>query len=328
MPPDVPVPQLAEVGEAIYDLARLFALRDALATLDPSAPPSARILFPCPAAPRRVGILCGSFNPLTRAHGELADRARQVFQLDCVFFTLARVTVDKEQVTEMGLEDRLLLLSLYAQRHGHLGVAAVNRGLYFEQARAFRALFGPQVALHFITGMDKLVQIFDPRYYDDRELALRQLFSLTSLLIANRGDMDQDTFLRLLEQPHNRPYRPFLHFFRLPDTVTELSATAIRQAVAAGEVLGDRVPPETAVFITETRAYHPPTQSGEDVIDAYALRLHLLELLSTVRAWAVQEADFRRLMRVALSPHEKGKQLRHSSGEGDVIALLRACQDG
>ncbi|MEW6298305.1 MAG: hypothetical protein AB1671_11260, partial [Thermodesulfobacteriota bacterium] len=127
MPPDVPVPQRAEVRAAIYDLARLFALRDALATLEPSAPPTARVLFSCPAAaPRRVGILCGSFNPLTRAHGELADRARQVFQLDCVFFTLARVTVDKEQVTGMGLEDRLLLLSLYAQRHGHLGVAAVN----------------------------------------------------------------------------------------------------------------------------------------------------------------------------------------------------------
>lgn len=329
MPPDAPVSRFAEGEEVVYDLARLFALRDALQALDPSASPTARVLFPClTAAPRRVGILCGSFNPLTRAHTELAERAQQIFQLDCVFFTLARVTVDKEQVTGMGLEDRLLLLSFYAQRHRHLGVAAVNRGLYFEQAQAFRTLFGPQVELYFIIGMDKLLQIFDPRYYDDREAALRQLFSLTSLLIANRGAMDQQVFLQFLEQPQNRPYRPFLHFFPLPDAVTELSATAIRQTVAAGKAIDDRVPPETAVFIAETRAYYPPLPSGENLIDAYALRLHLLELLFTVRSWAVQQADFRHLMHVALSSHEKGQKLRRASGKGDVIALLRACQDG
>ncbi len=329
MPPDVPVPQRAEGGEAIYDLARLFALRDALQALDPSAPPTARVLFPClPVVPRRIGILCGSFNPLTRAHTVLADRARQVFQLDCVFFTLARVTVDKEQVTGMSLEDRLLLLCLYAQRHRHLGVALVNRGLYVEQAQAFRALCGPQAALYFIIGMDKLLQIFDPRYYDDREVALRQLFALASLVVANRGAMDQEVFLRFLAQPQNRSYRPFLHFFSLPDTVAELSATAIRQTAAAGKAIDDYVPPETAVFVTQTRAYHPPLQSGEDLVDAYALRLRVLELLFTVRSWAVQEADFQQLMHVALSPDEKGQKLRRASGKGDVSALLQACQGG
>ncbi|MCS6926512.1 MAG: hypothetical protein NZ578_11495 [Candidatus Binatia bacterium] len=315
--------------EAIYDLTRLFALRDALTALDPSAPPRARVLLPCRMpTPRRVGILCGSFNPLTRAHTELAARARQVFQLECVLFTLARVTIEKEQVTGMGLEDRLLVLSLYAERHDDLGVAVVNRGLYFEQAQAFRTLLGPHSELFFIIGMDKLLQIFDPRYYDDREAALRHLFSIASLLIANRGAMDQQAFLRLVEQPQNRPYRPLLHFFSLPDTVTELSATAIRQAVAAGQAIGDRVPPETATFIDETRVYHPPIRCGEELIDAYALRLHLLELLLTVRSWAIQEADFRRLMQVALSTDDTGRQLRHLSADGDVIRFLRTCQAG
>jgi len=165
--------------QAVYDLKRLFALREALETLDPAAPPTARLLHPQAVAPlRRIGILCGSFNPLTLAHTELAARACQVFQLECVFFTLAKVTVDKEQVTGLGLEDRLLLLSLYAQRHDHVGVAVVNRGLYFEQAQALRALLGEQSELSFVVGMDKLLQILDPRYYQDREAALHQLFAL------------------------------------------------------------------------------------------------------------------------------------------------------
>ncbi|MBI3302896.1 MAG: hypothetical protein HYZ72_12595 [Deltaproteobacteria bacterium] len=312
---------------AVYDLQRLFALHEALETLDLAAPPTARVLYPqTTTPPRRVGILCGSFNPLTLAHTELAERACAAYQLDRVFFTLAKVTVDKERVTGLGLEDRLLLLSLYAQRHAHLGVALVNRGLYFEQAQAFRALLGEQAELNFVVGMDKLMQILDPRYYQNRDVALHQLFALASLIVANRGDMDQEDFSRLLDRPENRPYRPHIRFFPLPAAVTDLSATAIRNALAAGEVVSDQVPAETAVFLAETHAYGPPLQSGDEILNAYAVRLALLALLYTVRAWAEQEADFRRLMHLALSPGERGRTLRHSAGGTDLIQLVRSCQ--
>ena len=179
----------------VANLNRLFDLYDAVATLDLAAPPTTRLVSLRSATVlRRVGILCGSFNPLTLAHTELAEYARETFALDTVFFTLAKVTVDKEQVTGMSLEDRLLLLSLFAERHDKLGVALVNRGLYFEQAQAFRTLFGEEVALYFLVGMDKLLQIFDPRYYQDRDAALRQLFTISSLIVANRGDMDEVNF--------------------------------------------------------------------------------------------------------------------------------------
>ena len=41
--------------------------------------------------------------------------------------------------------------------------------------------------LVFLVGFDKIVQIFDPRYYDDREDALRQLFSVASFAVAPAG---------------------------------------------------------------------------------------------------------------------------------------------
>src|SRR5581483_7709402 len=219
----------ADFISAIYDLKHLFALRAEVETLDVSAPPTARSISPQTATPlHRVGILCGSFNPLTFAHTELAERAIREFSLDQVLFTLAKVTVDKEQVTGMGLEDRLLSLSLYVERRSSLGVALVNRGLYFEQAQAFHSLFGDQAGLSFLIGMDKLLQIFDPRYYHDRDAALRQLFSLASLLVANRDDMDEQSFTQLLSQPENRPFREYVRFFTLPTTFTDLSATHVR----------------------------------------------------------------------------------------------------
>ena len=205
-------------------------------------------------------ILCGSFNPLTLAHTELAERALATFALDTVFFTLAKVTVDKEQVTGMSLEDRLLLLSLFAERHDQMGVALVNRGLYFEQAQAFRTLFGEEAALYFLVGMDKLLQIFDPRYYQDRDAALQQLFAISSLIVANRGDMDEANFSQLLDRPENRRFRAHVHFFTLSAAVTDLSATALRKALAAGQPIDSQVPPETVAFLTETQAFAPPLQ--------------------------------------------------------------------
>lgn len=291
--------------QAPYDLAQIFTLHEAIETLDLATPPTARILFPQTLLPtRRVGILCGSFNPLTLAHTELAQHARIACHLDLVLFTLAKVTVDKECITGLSLGDRLLLLSLYAQRHEGIGVALTNRGLYFEQAQAFRALLEATTELSFIVGMDKLLQIFDPRYYQDRDAALRQLFALASLIVANRGDMDQADCTSLLEQPENRAYRAHIHFLPLPATVREVSATAIRTALAAGEEVSDWVPAETAAFLTATRAYAPPLRDGEEMSDAYAIRSALIESLYTTRSWTERAGDLRRLIQNALVRHE------------------------
>jgi nicotinate-nucleotide adenylyltransferase len=314
-----------DMRSAIYDLKRLFALREAVETLDLAASPTARLVSPeSITGSRRVGILCGSFNPLTLAHTELARHAQEAFSLETVFFTLAKVTVDKEQVTGMSLEDRLLLLSLFAERHAKLGVALVNRGLYFEQARAFHTLLGEEVKLSFLLGMDKLLQIFDPRYYQDRDAALHQLFAVSSLLVANRGEMDETNFFQFLDRPENRPFRSSVQFFTLPAAVTELSATAIRRALAAGQSIDTQVPPETAVFVTETQAFAPPLQMETEKVDGYATRLALLAALSPVRSWAEREVDFRPLMSLALAPNEMGRMLRHSADEADFVEQISA----
>ncbi|MBM4254378.1 MAG: nicotinate-nicotinamide nucleotide adenylyltransferase [Deltaproteobacteria bacterium] len=307
------------LGQAIYDLTRLFGLREAVDTLDLVAPPTVRLVAPHTAPSlRRVGILCGSFNPLTFAHTTLAEKAIEAFTLDQVFFTLAKVTVDKEQVTGMSLEDRLLSLSLYVEQHHNLGVALVNRGLYFEQAQAFHSLFGNQVELNFLIGMDKLLQIFDPRYYQDRDAALQQLFSLTSLIVANRGDMDEQSFSQLFDQPENHPFRQHVHFFTLPANITDLSATQVRHNLATEQPISAYVPPAVEEFINETRAHHPPQQCGEEQLYAYAVRQALLALLFTERSWTEQEIDFQRLMTAALSPDAHGRALRQAGSGKDI----------
>lgn len=344
-----PAPTPSNVEQAVYDLTRLFTLREIVQTLDTTAPPSVRLLTPSPPDScvrpfSRIGILCGSFNPLTRAHTELAEQVCKAWQLDQVFLSLAKVTVDKEQISGMGLEDRLLLLSLYAERHPSISVAVVNRGLYVEQAQAFRECVGPQTQLFFLTGMDKLIQILDARYYQDRDIALNELFGLAALIVANRGKFSRTEFTRLLAQPENQAFRPAIHFFPLTDvpdssgSLNDLSATAIREALAAGvtgAAIGDHLPPETMQFVSEVQVYRPPVSRSDfahlaEPVDAYGIRIALIELLYSVRSWAEHEVDFRRLMQRAVAPDPTGHALRHarpSMPRHNLISLLRSCLD-
>ena len=315
----------ADVTSVIYDLKQLFALHETVATLDLTSPPTARLVSQQSApSPGRVGLLCGSFNPLTFAHTTLAEKASEAFDLDCVFFTLAKVTIDKEQVSGMSLEDRLLVLSLYAEQHAKLGISLVNRGLYFEQAQAFHSLFGNQTDLSFLIGMDKLLQIFDPRYYTNRDAALRQLFSLASLIVANRGNMDEKSFSQLLDRQENQPFRPHVRFFTLTENITDLSATQVRQNLAAEQPISAYVPPEVEEFINETRVYRPPLQYGAEQIDAYAVRQALLTSLYPERSWAEQKVDFQSLMVTALSAEDRGHALRHVAEDRDLVRLVRS----
>ena len=50
------------------------------------------------------------------------------------------------------------------------------------------------------------MQIFDPRYYDDREAALRRLFGQAAFLVAPRDEHSAADLAALLGRPQNAPY--------------------------------------------------------------------------------------------------------------------------
>ncbi|MCZ6622385.1 MAG: hypothetical protein O7C72_10900, partial [Deltaproteobacteria bacterium] len=207
-----------------YDLERLIHFREILEGLNPADPPEAVLIdIGQEFSPARIGILAGSFNPPTLAHIELARRAKQTFKIDHILFTISRVTIDKERVEGLSLEDRLLLLSLIAEEEGSASVAAVNRGLYFEHALAFRSLLGTQSRIYFIVGMDKVIQIFDPSYYQDRDAALKILFTEAQLIAAGRHPWGKEELGKLLDREENRPYQDRVYSLTLPEEVRGLS---------------------------------------------------------------------------------------------------------
>jgi nicotinic acid mononucleotide adenylyltransferase len=265
----------ARFGRARRYLASdtLIARLDAeLSRMDPAAPLEARILVGAARvrAARRVGVFSGSFNPLTAAHVALVEVARRVAALGTVIWLYAARTVDKERVERAMPADRLAQMLAFTRAYRGYALALTNRGLYVEEARALRVCLAPGAELSILVGFDKIVQIFDPSYYTDREAALRDLFAEARILVAPRAGAGRPELAALLSRPENQPYAQHVAFIEMPPVHAEDSSTEARHLASAHDWqrLIPLLPPE-GVALAATGAYAAP---GTGEAAAYTLR--------------------------------------------------------
>jgi len=155
----------------------------------------------------------------------------------------------------------------------HAGIMLFNRGLYVEEAETIRNSFPKVKRILFLVGFDKIVQILDPRYYENRDAALTELFKLAELLATPRGDAGEHELAELLHQSQNERFARYIHRLPFNAQYRYVSSTSIRQ----GADLQD-TPQEVRQFMRETRAYAPPVRlSNGSEIDYYEQRVKQLE---------------------------------------------------
>ncbi|HEX6819412.1 MAG TPA: hypothetical protein VF120_13630 [Ktedonobacterales bacterium] len=241
--------------------AYMVAVEQVVDALDPSAPPAVASFAGGKrlASARRIGLFAGSYNPLTSAHVALADAAHEQAQLDDIVWAISRVTVDKERVTRACVADRLAQLVAFARPRRET-VALVNRGLYVDQVRALRAAVRLDARVLVLLGYDKVVQIFDPHYYTDREAALSALFADADLLVAPRDAFGANDIAALLARPENHRYASHVKALTLPSEHLHDSSTAARQLAAEparNRAALERLVPPEALALIATRAYSP-----------------------------------------------------------------------
>jgi len=303
-----------------FDLATLFAHRGRIEGLDPAGTPELAVFGAVPSC-RMAALLPGSFNPPTAAHLMLAERALRD-GYDCVLFVLARTTAGKKP---NGLlpEDRLM--AMRALCDDTFAVAVSSHALYADQARAAAAVF-PGAELSFLVGSDKVIQIFDPAWYQDRDAALEQLFSRARLVVAPRSDQSE-ALRACLQDPANARWADRIEILRLHPAVGDLSSTHVRGMLRAGAEPGGLVPPAVAAFLTQVRAFAPPVVVGGEDVDPYEMRARLLHGLHDIDAGAMR-FDLRALTELAVCDSLDGEQLRAAlradEGNGDVLSRALA----
>ncbi len=271
-------------------------------------------------------LLPGAFNPPTMAHLALAEASLRAMPGAQLSFTLGTTTIDKEQIERATLLDRLLLLDQLARRVGNLGVMLTNRGLYVEQAAAARSAFPELTDLYFVVGYDKIEQIFDARYYHDRDAALTALFALARLLVAPRASHEETDVHRLLNRPENRAFQGAIRLIPFPVEYRDIASSHVRAAFQdptldlASVGLAGLLPPESLAFALETGCYAPPTTlpSGE-LLDRYAIRAALLERILALPSIDQAYINFHKLFALATSDSERGRALRHWLSQSERI---------
>jgi nicotinic acid mononucleotide adenylyltransferase len=239
-------------------------------------------------SPQRILLIPGSFNPLTWAHVALAINAWLTLNsiggerpISYYLWSGAISTVAKEQVERATWADRLAQLVTLSRASIHqAGVALFNKGLYLDQARALKAMVHSESELVIVIGFDKVVQIFDERYYDDRDAALQELFGLARILVAPRDSAGEEELRALLAQPENRIFGAGIQFLdagQAPHSSSQIRALAANST--APEDLATLAPPESCALIRETGAF---TQSQPGAPDLYALRQQWLRVFSSL----------------------------------------------
>jgi nicotinic acid mononucleotide adenylyltransferase len=312
-------PSAETFKEALYDLALLRRLSRYITEIREAGQPQSKAVT-TPAGNLSKGpllLLPGAFNPPTMAHLALALASLRAIPGAQLSFTLGTTTINKEQTERAILLDRLLLLDQIARRVGNLGVMLTNRGLYVEQAAAARAAFPQMTDLYFVVGYDKIEQIFDARYYHDRDAALTALFSLAKLLVAPRASHEEADVNRLLNRPENRAFQGAIRLIPFPVEYRDIASSQVRAAFQnptlglAALRLAELLPPESLAFALETGCYAPPTTlpSGK-TLDRYAIRAALLERILVLPSIDQSHIDFHKLFALATSDNERGRALR------------------
>jgi nicotinamide-nucleotide adenylyltransferase len=275
-----------------FDFRQLLRLRRIVRELDPDGSPRAVFLPESDqSALRRLALLPGSFNPPTKAHLALAGVALATGSIDRLDFLLASRTVNKEQIQGASLSDRLLLLEALVDGRPELGVVLVNRGLYVDQAEIIRAALPSLDELTFVVGFDKIVQIFDPRYYQDRDSSLDRLFALARFLVAPRGSADIDDLRCLLERSENRRYANRISPLELDWDYRQMSSSRLR--AHEHDALHD-APRLVLDFARETGAYGGLGKTeNPSMKERYSRREHILDVAETGLVHFTTPAAFR-----------------------------------
>ena len=211
--------------------------------LGSSAHPALEVV-PEIGSPPSVALLAGSFDPLTIGHEALSREAAR--RAGAVLLVWSARSLPKEGTAPPPLlsdMDRVEVLERFcAQRPGH-AVGLASHGLLAEHVAAAAERF-PGTELSLVMGSDKALQLLDPKWYTDRDAALRSLFRHARVLYAQRSGQ-VGAVRTALSRPENRAWRDRFELLDIPSQIASVSSRGVRELLAGGEDIRELVPPES-----------------------------------------------------------------------------------
>jgi nicotinate-nucleotide adenylyltransferase len=210
-------------------------------------------------APRRIGILGGSFDPVHLGHLVAAEAARDRLELERVLFVPAWSPPHKTDRALLPAADRLRLLRLAIRDNPAFEVSdvEVRRGgtsYTLHTLLELRRRFGPRANLFFLIGADSLADL--PTWYE-----ARRLLRLARFVTYPRPGVDLERFrARLAALGKANAARLQRDVLDAPEI--GVSATDVRRRIAEGRSIRYLVPEAVRRSIERRGLYRDRPISG------------------------------------------------------------------
>jgi nicotinate-nucleotide adenylyltransferase len=211
----------------------------------------------------KIGLLGGTFNPVHRAHIRIADEARSACGLDRVVFIPAADPPHKPLAGGVPFEQRCEMVQLAIDGNPAFEVSDIEgqRSGKSYSVDTIRHIGSdrPDDELFFIIGSDSFFEIGLWHRYED-------IFSLCSLIVVERPGRPVPDPLSALPVAIRGEFGYTDASNRLKHTSgrtvnimkgrpLDISSTAIRCRVAAGDSISGLVPPAVEAYIKNQRIY-------------------------------------------------------------------------
>ena len=193
-------------------------------------------------APKRVGIMGGTFDPLHVGHLVAGTEVLHRFELDRVLFVPAGDPWQKEKYSPP--EDRFMMTLLGAEGHRCFAASRVEldrRGPTYtaDTVEELAEFYGPDAQLFFIAGADAILRLGTWAHLD-------RLYGNVEMIAVSRPGFDLSGFV-------TEPAWPKVHVLDMP--AIGISATDIRERMRKGEPIDFLVPPSVHEYIRSQGLY-------------------------------------------------------------------------
>jgi nicotinic acid mononucleotide adenylyltransferase len=121
-----------------------------------------------------------------------------------------------------------------------MAIGLCSHGLLADQAEAAADRF-PGARLLVVVGSDKLLQLLDPVWYEDRDATLDAMFERARVLYAVRAQ-DEGSVDAALRDPVNARWRTRLTRLTVPPGAAAVSSRDVRSRYRRGEDVAALVP--------------------------------------------------------------------------------------
>ncbi|MDD4586897.1 MAG: nicotinate-nucleotide adenylyltransferase [Heliobacteriaceae bacterium] len=197
-----------------------------------------------------MGIMGGTFDPVHYGHLVAAEAARHRFGLVTVVFVPAGCPPHKRGLVRTNPRERYRLTELATCsnpwfRVSPLEIDRPGCSYTIDTARAFRALYGPDARLYFITGADALLEIMT--WY-----RVEELLNECQFIAVTRPGYGGDQ-LRAIIDEWPAAFVSRFHFLAIPGLA--ISSTEIRRRLGTGRPIKYLVPETVENYIREVGLY-------------------------------------------------------------------------